>query len=390
MLPYLLRLTLWLALPITLLSLLMPALGQMNPRRDWIVYVLGQQEIVTLHDLERHFSAPIPGFPNTFTLDLNAHGELAYAGSADDQNDVRIFNVHSSVNNPQVIYTAPASTRFYQFYWSPDGHYLAFVGSEDNQGARVFVWNGEMVVSVNPPGLVDDVNFVRWSPDNRLAFRMRPLGQVEGRSFPSEVYIWDGQQTLNLSQTPDQDDYPFGWSRDGRLAYVSYGLRYGDTSSVLIWNGENSTLVFSDVSGFFTLYWNAENELTLSVAQPDASSLFQIYRRHGEQIINISPDANRGYAFQRWSQDGRWAVSVMNQAGYEADSIQVRNDDQQLLLDVPGILYPIWTEAGSLLFCQRQPQSVVLQRWDGERIRPVVQGTFINMRMPNGRSLVCQ
>jgi WD40 repeat protein len=387
--PYLLRLTLWLALPITLLSLLMPALGQMNPRRDWIVYASGQsgQEGVTLHDLERHFSTSVPvAIIPDYGMDFSTQGRLTYAVGANGQNQVRVFDVRSSVNNPQVIYTAPNSTRFYRFKWSPDERYLAFPQQDENRNTYLYVWDGESILRINHAEADTIIEGIAWSYDNRLAFTVRPSDHQAGRSFPSELYLWDGQQTINVSQTPEREERLGPWSQDGRLAYISLGFTSDDPNTVIIWDGLNSTQVYSDVGTLYWLGWNAEDELTFTRLRNDIS---QLYRWDGTKLIDISPDSQAIYGYYDWNMDGRWAVNVRKLPEVPTNNIQVWDTDQQLLLDVADATYPLWTEAGSLLFCQRQSQGVVLQHWDGERTRPITQGSIIYALVPGSGILYC-
>jgi WD40 repeat protein len=377
---YLLRLTLWLALSISILSLLMPTLGQMNPRRDWIVYISGRPgpETVNLHDLERHFSTPISGIPPSYTMAFNAQSTLAFV--ANGMHEVQVFDLRSLTSKPQVIYTSQTNVQFFRFEWSPDGRFLAFLGFQDSQ---LYVWDGESVITLNPFEPAVHITDMVWSPDNRLVFTLRP----EGRPYLHELYFWNGQQTIDLIQTPDKDENLATWSRDGRLAYTSQGINLDDPSSVMIWDGIKSVVASSDVGTVNWMAWNTEDNLVFGRTR---SGYSQLYRWDGKQVINISPDSQKSYSYQTWNRDGRWAVSTLSLLDGSTENIQVRNIHQQVLLDVSGILYPIWTEAGSLLFCQRQPQGVVLQRWDAERIRPVTQGSVIYTLVPNGMFLHCE
>lgn len=386
MFPYLIRFTLWLALPITLLSLLMPALGQLNPRRDWIVSMMDGNTI-TLHDLGRHFSAPLPIFPFTYIRDFNTQGQLAFATRSDGQAEVRVFYVRSSAN-PQVIYKGTTDLGFIHFNWSNDGRYLAFMELKDDESTSLYVWNGETVITINLPEPDTEIEGMLWSSRNHLAFIARPPRQRAAVPLPSELYLWDGQQTINISQTPDRDESLGMWSHDERLAYTSGGINFEDPRTVLIWDGLNSTPAFSDFSGLSWLAWNTENELTLS-ATDELTSKSQLYWWYGEQAVDISPDSQQSYGYQSWSRDGRWAVAMLDPMNRQMVNIQVRDANQRLLLDVAGVGHPVWTEGGSLLFCTLQPRGYELQNWDGERIWPITQGRYIYTLVPNATNLEC-
>lgn len=389
MVGYGLRLSILLVLFIPLQSEVMPGLGQTNPQPDWIIYGVDQDGLKTtyLHDVEQYSTTPIP---YTHLMDLSTQGELAFTKPSVVPAEVWLVDVQSSANNPKLIFANPRVTRIGHLssIWSPDGHYLAFMGMEDDDYGRIYVWDGESVIAVDSPQPVSEVEIMVWSQDNRLAFTARPPGENGSDLWPAELYVWDGQQTINISQTPDRTEWTGTWSSDGRLAYSTEGPNQGDPKQYMIWDGVKSAPAFP---GFIALEWGAwtsATELTLSGRLPGDTWL-QLYRWDGEQAINISPQPDQGYTEQNWSQDGRWAVNVISRPNRWTEAIEVRDANNQLLLDVPGIMPPLWTEAGNLLFCQRQPQSVMLQQWDGQQIRPIAQGTFIYVTVPNGGGLVC-
>lgn len=390
MFPYLIRIAIWLALLLTIIAVMMPGLGQMNPRRDWIVYWAGQPgpETFALHDLERHFSAPILGIPFIYWMDFSTQGQLAYAAAADGQTEVRVFDVRSSVNNSQTIYISPTRTQFFRFEWSPDGRYLAFIEMEDARIGTLYIWDSTSIINIYLPEPDVGIETMRWSANNQLAFVGRFPGQQGFFPFPSELYLWDGQQTTNLSQTPDRDESIGPWSQNGHLAYISQKLGSDDLPVVMVWDGLKSSPTFSGFSEVRMLEWNAGNELTLSGTYEN-NVLPQLYQWHQEQVIHISPGSDPGYVSQTWSRDGRWAVAVIYRTGGSPESIQVQGTNQQILLDATDAYDPVWTEAGSLLFCQQQPQGLLLQNWDGQRVRPVTQEAIIYTIVPNATYMYC-
>jgi WD40 repeat protein len=386
---HVIRLSIMLVFFIPLQSEVMSELVRTNPQPDWIIYGVDQDGIKTtyLHDVEQYSTTPIP---YTHLMDLSTQGELAFAKPSVVPAEVWLVDVQSSANNPKLIFANPRVTRIGSLSstWSPDGHYLAFMGLEDDNNGRIYVWDGESVIAVDSPQPVSEVEIMVWSQDNRLAFTARPPGENGGDLWPAELYVWDGQQTINISQTPDRNEWTGPWSNDGRLAYSTEGPNQGDPKQKMIWDGVNSAPAFPGFVALEWVHWTPDNELTLSGRLPGDTWL-QLYRWDGEQTINISPQLDQGYIEQNWSQDGRWAVGVILRANRWTETIEVRDANNQLLLDVPGIMPPLWTEAGNLLFCQRQPQSVMLQQWDGQQIKPIAQGTLIYVTVPNGGSLVC-
>jgi hypothetical protein len=386
MLQYAIRLSILLALVTPLPLHLMPGMRQMNPVPDWIFY--WNDATANLHDLERHISTPLRGIPYDFMIDFNMRGELAYM--VFEEPEIWIFDVRSSVNNPRVIYTRSTSFVSSRLRWSPDGRYLAFMMEPSiAEPNYLYIWSDKTVIEITPLGPDTLINAFEWGQDSRMAFTVLLPGIKEGQIWPADLYLWDGQQTIKLTETPDLNERIGPWNREGHLAYSSQGMNPDDPHTVMIWDGVNSIPTFPRFFSVEWMQWNAENELIVSGLQQPTDTWLQLYRWDGEQFINISPDSHQSYNLQTWSNDGRWAVGVIRQPDQGVESIQVRDVNNQLLLDVPGSFFPVWTEAGNLLFCQKRPQGWALVQWDGEQIRSVAEGISIYTVLPNGRALQC-
>ncbi len=315
---------------------------------------------------------------------------MAFSLISNRQTEVQVFDVWSSVKNPVSVFTDPNIMEFLQFSWIPDGRYLAFVGRDHVGNSRLYVWDGESTRSLHSLEFDIDSGSVFWSVDNQLAFSLRLQGLREEQPWPNDIYLWDGHQTINLSQTPDREERVISWSRGGHLAYTSRVTHSDSPVVVMVWDGINFIQISPDFVNLYWIGWNNDNEMTLSGVRQLSDTQMQMYRWDGEQVINITPNPGEKYIYQIWSPDGRWAVGLIHDRAIWADELEMRDANNHLLLKMPSPRYPIWTEGGSLLFCQIQPQGWVLQQWDGKNVRPVTQNTISRVIVPISGRLYCQ
>lgn len=386
---YAIRLSIVFALVTTILVLVMAGLGQMNLRRDWIFYRTHElaRPAAHLHDLERHISTLLPhvGFATTWAFN-SQHVLASVMMVAIDREGIVIHDVFTSGHESKSIFSASVIAHIPQLKWSPDGQYLAFLESEPDI-ARLYVWNGEIVIPVNLPEAHAQVESMVWSYDNRLAFTLRPLGEYMGRPHTSEAYLWDGQRIQNISRRLDRNETLGSWSRNGHLVYFSQGL---DDREVMIWDGSNTIRVFGDLTVTSWLKWNSANELTVSGSETNIAPL-QIYRWDGQHAVRMSQNTYTGYTYQTWNTDGRWAFSVIDPAvNNKPVLIEVRDSNNQILASFKGNSHPIWSTFGTLIFCQQQHLEWRLMSWDGQRTTQVTEYGIVSAMLLNGETLICE
>jgi len=278
--------------------------------------------------------------------------------------------------------------------WSPDGRYLILT---DNKNKHLYVWNGSTLVDITP----DDLSgldssyppywFV-WSRDGRLAFTVSYDVGYPPKSDVSEVYVWDGKTTTNLSQNPTGEDREPSWSADGRLAFLS--SRSGEYD-IYIWDGITTKNGIPDVSTYINIapelityysypIWTDKDLLSFkAVASTDEHA--QVYLWDGQNATNISKNPTMHNGSQAWSGDGRWAFATYFSP---QPLVYVRSIDNQTLLTAEG-QYLAWSSNGYLIFCTYTGPEWVLSIWDGNHISEIARGDEIAAQWQSGSSMVC-
>jgi hypothetical protein len=378
------------------------ALGQFTPPRDWLLYWAYQPQSSTwyLLDLERRFRTPMPTMQDIYRVAFSPQHHIAYAQiSAADRDDILLRDVLAGGQPPLPIVTGIANIRYDGLQWSPDGRYLAFEAGRRSRFTNLHIWDGQAIQMILPPELANRAQLegVAWNTQNELAFIARRSGQQAGQPYPSELYVWDGMQTINLSQTTDQNEFLPTWSQDGRLAFFSERDTREDRYDVMIWDGHLSPdgiilpaafhRAFSQFDlGLSNIEWSAAGDLTVSFAAPDDDGFLQIYRWEGQEPVNISQNPGVTHGGQRWSDDGHWTVATFPPL---QQFIQVRDPDNAVILNTEGMYRGAWSATGKLLFCKQMSTGWALMAWDGEQLVHLVQGGVIYALLPGGHPLYC-
>lgn len=197
----------------------------------------------------------------------------------------------------------------------------------------VYVWNGEQTINVSRNDTMEI--YLQPSPDGQFAW----LGVVDDRS---EVFVWDGEQTINVSNSPSYDYLPV-WSNDGQLAwYTDQSDEHGTSLQVAVWDGEQTMLLGREFGWTDSAYFSAD----------------------GGQLSPV------------WSEDGRLAWLTIGTEGvtrlYVWDSAQVIIVTELPRRELP---YLKWLPNGDLLWGYINPSNVTssLWLWDGEQVIPVLE-----------------
>lgn len=280
----------------------------------------------------------------------------------------------------------------YPLGWSDDGNYLAFA-SEIGGGQKqaIYIWDGTITIDITPQNMLGNPQSfdIAWSPDGRLAFTVW-FGS-SNRDPRSEIYIWDGETTFNLSQNEESEDREPNWNTSGELAF---GSTLDNQYTLLLWDGVSYVDDVPDVSSFTRIApqlhvfspfstWVGDDLLAFEGVDPE-DSLIQIYNWDGQTWSNISqiPDAY-SYAPQ-WSHDGYWAFITDQQRIY------VRNEQNDTIFETQGRYGPVWSSGGSLIFCNREGRGAWnLSRWDRTSVSTLAQGDVIYAQWRSGQSIVC-
>ncbi len=287
----------------------------------------------------------------------------------------------------------PSAAVIYTASWSPDGRYLAFNTAHADKTALIYVWDGKTSTNITPVGLATTKKYYSeaWSSDGQLAFTVHDEGYPSSRD-PSEIYLWDGHKTINLSQNPTSEDDAATWSGDGRLAFLSdrdgkFHIFVSDDRSVK--NGAPNIDTFTDVAPELVNYyslpvWTSQGLLAFTAAGPQDKHA-QIYLWNGQTIANISQNPDMHNSSQTWSADGRWAFATFFS---EQQLIYVRAADNSTLFTAEGAI-PFWSRGGYLAFCTQHSSSWDLSVWDGRESTRITQGDVITAQWQGENRVDC-
>jgi Tol biopolymer transport system component len=321
-----------------------------------------------------------------YRFNLSVDGYLAFAVMHEAKSKLYLLDT----NKPDSVATYIAQG--YLLGWSKDGHYLAFAGYE-GEDEQIYLWNGSGIINITPEDLGENAKFTSydpaWSFDGRLAFTVS-YG-LTSEDEPSELYLWDGHTTINLSQNPRGNDENPAWSADGRLAFLSSREMGYD---IFIWDGVSFDNRLPDV----TTFTNAAPELTHYMSYPTWThdgyvafgafgafdiEKFQIYVWDGQTATNVSRIPTLHSGSPTWSLDGRLAFTTFFS---EEQLLYVRDGDGRTLLATHGQYSPAWSPNGYLLFCK---PNWTLSVWDGQEISAVAHGGEIQAQWQNGEGVFC-
>jgi len=207
---------------------------------------------------------------------------------------------------------------------------------------------------------------------------------LRGRAIPTDLYLWDGETTRNLTEAPGEGDYDYSapvWSADGRLMFVANTPHGAD---VVIWAGGNGRNIETGLmASVGSLGWATDGRVFFSGRQA-VEIFFQVYVSDGATVHNISENALVDTFAVSSPVDGRLALYTWN-----ADRISVHDAQNHVLLDTEGQFQPAWSTDGVLAFCHRAETGWSLMLWDGDSLQEVQQGDWIYAQWESGARVAC-
>lgn len=281
--------------------------------------------------------------------------------------------------------------------WSADEELMAFTTIDSQQNTYLFVWDGSDYIDITPNDLSEPVETfqINWSADNRLvieAWYRLPESMVDNGS--SDLYVWDGQQTIKIPKPTDDEEYiSLGWSDDGQLAMRLAEDFNGD---IFIWDGVSlddlgrpDVDTFTNVAPLLThastsAIWTPDNRL-IFVAENISELLFrdEIYAWDGTVLKNISqnPGLNDLIGAWSWNPDGRWTSHTLHSP---EQLVYVHNANNETIFTGAGRA-PTWSHDGMLAFCN----GTGLMVWDGseEKVIVIGEGLGVEASWLQGRSI---
>lgn len=277
----------------------------------------------------------------------------------------------------------------YPISWSPDGHMLAFSSYDDSNNHLIYVWDGEQLKNITPENMNTPPSSydAEWSTDGRIAltaFWLISVYSTLDDGDRSEIYLWDGITTTNLSQNPTGEDELPVWNSQNELAFIS-------SHEVVVWDGKSLLSGQADVESFKHVAladynsgpaWTPDNKLAF-ISQTNEDVNVQVYLWDGAQITNISQNPALHNGLPNWSVDHLWAFSTFFSS---EQVVYVRDSANHTLLTTEGQNHA-WSLDGDLVFCDLNKRG--LSMWNQEQVIPLVSGWEIWAQWRSGQEIIC-
>jgi Tol biopolymer transport system component len=354
----------------------------------------GMIEIAIVRNFQAKTVAQTPTtqqFP--YSLSWSPDGRYLAFGSPHEDDISEIYLLDTEATDQQAVkITQMPTTGEILLGWSPDGQYLTLESHQDDE-RLLYVWDGKTIINITPENMPEPAlsYTLDWSDDGLLAITVN-FGYASGDT-QEEVYLWDGNKTISLSQNPNGEDHRPVWNIDGHLAFLSH--RDG-IYNILGWDGQSFKDGLPDIqplihdpSGFigYISYpgWTPDGLLTFT-SQTAADTNTQIYVWDGQKATNISQNPTLHNGGPVWSDDGRWAFVTFFSS---QQLLYVRDANNNPLITTGGEYKPAWSPIGNLAFCVRNEFGWTISVWDGQTIIEITQGNDISARWSNGNSVSC-
>jgi hypothetical protein len=293
---------------VVLLATLLPNAANASPSKTYFVYARSERSSTSIFwdSMDDHTQVGYLEIPGTSIIHALAPigGKLAIA-SADgvihvvdlSRNDVTQLDANldmdqdgsTLVDDYQYI-----SSR--SWLWSPDGEILAFIGRDESQKSSLYLYlaadrNLNKLPITSPDGLIDVSS---WSPDgNWLAV----VGSMARSDNQNGVDVWlvsrDGKSSMRLAE--DQRVCRLAWAPDGKHLATNTACHemLGGESSLIILSYDSSSLNRAlNSSTFIADTNNTSYEWYGEPVWQDANRLV-ILKTTGPSGINLRPEEFR-------------------------------------------------------------------------------------------------
>ena len=359
---------------------------------NYLVYILahsyGEQGEVILYQPSNDVHTSLLSDWNVRSLSVNENNRLAFLT---DQKSIYILDYPFTDNNPRKISSDLKIDAL--FTWSPNGKYLAFSQDKDNENI-LSVWNGRRIIDIHI--FKERVGEISWSTDGRLAFTEFYTSTFPYDGDPTEIFVWNRNQIMNVSQNPFGSDRDPNWSNDGQLAFLS---DIGENRNELfVWDGkskndEGAPILEqhkrdTNIIYFGSPTWTNSGLLTFcATSSDDEHHYVQIYEWDGQTTTHISQIPSKHSCGQIWSESGNWAFITF----YNEDPlVYIRNNENETIISSKAQYPPAWSRDNFLLFCTPGPsKDWILSMWNDNEIIKIDQGYQIDAVWQNGAGVFC-
>ncbi len=359
---------------------------------DYLIYIAkeysGKGQLIFYDPVENIHTMLLPDW-DVDRISISRKNRLAFSSSQEGNSEIYVLDFPFTDNEPQNI-THNALTEDNLFSWSPDGRYLAFESEQDDE-KTLSIWDGRTISQIHHYQV--QIGDLAWSLDGRLAFTEFYTFIFPYEGDPSEIFIWDGDTTVSLSQNPSGEDRYPAWKMDGQLAFLSE--REEKIYDIFVWDGGSNINGLPDVNSFVNIapnltdyysnpVWTNSGSLTFGASE---GGFAQIYEWDGEKATNISQNPDLHNGGQSWRSDGYWSF-VTYFSGQQL--LYIRNEENQTILTTEGQYAPAWSQKGYLTFCKfTPPDGWILSMWDGTKIIEIAQNNIIDAVWRNGEDVYC-
>lgn len=360
-----------------------------------ILMMYRESEILRLRDLHTELSAPLPEGA-TYGI-FSPDGRLAYTKG---DRAIYIWDYQTPLTPPVNLTDGISFSQLsLPIAWSQDGSHLA-VSTEMN---GIQVWDGQRLNPIAPLNMEGSSwRWVVWGPENQLAIdygTYTPASDSAPELRDMDLYLWDGDRLINVSQNPQMAEYFVTWSQDGQLAFLS---RNAFESKLVIWDGKltaantvdpNSLIHLTSQLGIFLDYlsvphWTESNSLSF-FAHDQADDRVKLYRWDGRILTIIGQADGQDIAQQAWYNGTRWARQIRQPDTQLRDLVVQEGGVDQVIVDKGSLGPMIWSPDGDLYFCIHEDSYHVLKRWDGSRLHEEARNYRIMLYLPNVAPLDC-
>jgi len=295
---------------------------------------------------------------------FSVDGRIAYQDYDMDSNIFTIYLLDTTDENPEAIDITSnlldGAWLGLSNMWSPDGNYLLYRTADTG----IYLWDGQQSIDITPENVgripMCRAVGVSWRSDGQVA-----LGIADDCELYSdtEIYIWNGEITVNLSPNPDGYDGAFAWSPDGQLAFESVRE---NQHGIWIWDGESYRDGVPDTAKFEfvdtdadKLLWTNDNRLIIDWTNRTQNTQYRAKIWDGETLKHIVREPDMTSFSARWSQDGRLAFISYGESGL---NVVVRDTYNREIASFPGYDELAWSADGRLAYATGQRELLI---WDG-------------------------
>jgi WD40-like Beta Propeller Repeat len=373
-------------------------------RPDMLAYVSDDNHLILYNPRDRTETTVLNNVNNFL---IGRDGRIAFTKLDEDDSDIYVFDPSTPAIAPHNISQNPTASN-YPLAWSPDGHYLAFASFSESsnysndiwiyQGGylagsgeqSLYVWDSETTVNIMPDNDLDTaVAFnVNWSQDGQLAFTVR-YGW-SNLDTASEIYIWDGDITINLSQNPLEWDGGAMWSRSGRLMFAS---TRDEETGIYVWDGISFDDEVPDRGSFIriapdlnTSYatWLDTDLIGLTTYSDSGGNEILLWDLEDEAIVKRLPVSSEN-AWSWLSSDGQMILSSHLASGIPSSYLDIENIEGEILFSTHTGEFS-WSSSGYLAYCGiDEGRSRLLSIWDGEETWLVTRVSYKPIQWQNGQ-----